>query len=70
MIYFFPLAGRGQIVGWAKRSVPTIEVRHGGHGAKSAFAHPTPIAALNCHCERSHRAGQRPDPLAPRNDGK
>ncbi len=33
-----------QIVGWAKRSVPTIEpiiAIRGGHGAKSAFAHPT-----------------------------
>jgi hypothetical protein len=44
---------RAQIVGWAKRSVPTIEVRNGGHGAKSAFAHPTPIVASNRHCERS-----------------
>jgi hypothetical protein len=32
-----------EIVGWAKRSVPTIQHndRNGGHGAKGAFAHPT-----------------------------
>jgi hypothetical protein len=33
-----------QFVGWAKRSVPTIQANNrnrGGHGAKSAFAHPT-----------------------------
>src|SRR5712671_7353055 len=31
-------------VGWAKRSVPTIQDRdriRGGHGARGAFAHPT-----------------------------
>src|SRR6266446_8329552 len=31
-------------VGWAKRSVPTIQDRDhisGGHGARGAFAHPT-----------------------------
>ncbi len=35
-----------EAVGWAKRSVPTIQVNAlnlsvGGHGARSAFAHPT-----------------------------
>ncbi len=42
-----PVIGRGDIsaaVGWAKRSVPTIQDRDhisGGHGARGAFAHPT-----------------------------
>src|ERR1700687_293692 len=38
-----------EIVGWAKRSVPT-ETRldqNGGHGAKRAFAHPTPLNPLD-----------------------
>ena len=36
-------------VGWVKQSVPTILWRsrkYGGHGAKSAFAHPTILKEL------------------------
>ena len=41
---------RSEAVGWTKRSVPTIQdndrLLDGGHGAKSAFAHPTRYYAL------------------------